>query len=200
MGQGLTVVAIGIAAVVGVVMAAAAIFVIVMVILFFVGGPDLSANCSGRALDLSRSGQAFDDLWDDFNLRIDAGQTELITIDEGLATSRARSFLVDEEVGEIRDVTICLNGPDVNEARGKVEIAVLPDVTAVLTGDIDINGSHPVITITDIEVGSLPGFVADLVDGPIEAAVNEALEDIELRHRYALQTGAGGSPASRGRP
>ena len=182
---------IAVAAVVGTAMAAAAIFVIVMVALFFVGGPDLSATCDARAIDLSRGGQAFDDLWDDFDARIDGGQTQLLTISEGLVTDRARSFLAAEEVDELRDVTICLNGPGLNEARGKIEIAVLPDVAAVLTGDIDISGSHPVITITDIDVGSLPDFAADLVDGPIEAAVNEALEEIDLLHRYSLQTGAG---------
>jgi len=199
MSQGLSVFVIGIAATVGVVTAAAAIFVVVMVVLLFVGGPDLSAICGNRAVDLSRSGQAFDDVWDAFNARIDGGATDLITVDEGLVTSRARSFLSDESVDDIRDVTICINGAGLNEARGRVAIAVLPDVTAVLTGDIDLSGSHPVITITEIDVGSLPGFVSDLVDGQIESGVNRAIKEVDLRHRYSLQAG-GGIASVEGRP
>ncbi|MCH7523356.1 MAG: arginine--tRNA ligase, partial [Chloroflexi bacterium] len=38
--------------------------------------------------------------------------------------------------------------------------------------------------IDDIEIGNVPSFIVDIVEGQVEDAVDEALENIDLSHTY----------------
>ena len=43
------------------------------------------------------------------------------------------------------------------------------------------------LEVTDIDLGSVPGFITSGIEGAIEKALNEALEDVDLQHRYSLE-------------
>ena len=111
---------------------------------------------------------------------------------EAEATQRSQAFLLEKNIDEIREVTICFFA-GVAEARGKGAIPVLPDITAKIRGRIVLNGSVPVLEIEDIDIGSA-GFLIDLfgLEGEIEDAVNLALDDLVLENApYGVRFEAG---------
>ena len=97
---------------------------------------------------------------------------------EAEATQRSRALLLEKNIDEIHEVTICFFA-GVGEARGKGAIPVLPDITAKIRGRIVLNGTVPVLEIEDIDIGSA-GFPIDLfeLEGEIEDAGNLALDDL----------------------
>ena len=173
----------------------AMIFVGVMVALVFVGGPNAEAVCGDRVLDADPApDRLFDPRWDGFDAFLDTGVPDSLDLEDEVVTARARDFLtVDHDVDEIVDVVICFSGPRESggqgeaEVRGEVAIPVLPDVSASIRGRMDLTGERPVLEITDIDLGSVPGFITSGIKGAIEDALNEALEDVELQHRYRLE-------------
>ncbi len=176
-------------ALIGAVLAAIAIFIVVMLALLFIGGPGLADACDDRPIDRDPATLVhFDDRWENFNVRIDArGRSTSVSFDESDLTARARDFLRAEDVQEIRDVTICLSGDEI-EATGKLAIAILPDINVRLTGAIDFSGEHPVVTITDVDAGSLPGFLTSAMEDAVADGVNDALDAVNLVGREFLLT------------
>lgn len=169
-------------------------FVAVMVILVFVGGPTSAAVCGGRTLAVgSGAGLRFDGRWDGFDAFLDTGVPESLDLEEAEVTERARSFLtVENDVDEIRDVVVCFLGPEEagglgqGELRGKVAIPVLPDVSGRVRGRLDLRGPRPALEVTDIDLGSVPGFLTSRAGGAIEEAINAALADVALQHHYTI--------------
>ncbi len=169
-------------------------FVAVMVILVFVGGPTSTAVCGERALAVgSGAGLRFDGRWDGFDAFLDTGVPESLDLEEAEVTERARSFLtVENDVDEIRDVVVCFLGPEEagglgrGELRGKVAIPVLPDVSGRVRGRLDLSGPQPALEVTDIDLGSVPGFLTSRAGGAIEEAINAALADVALQHHYTI--------------
>lgn len=180
---------------VGTLVLAAVVFVGVMILLVFVGGPSAEAVCGDRVLDPAPSSdRAFDPRWDGFDEFLDTGVPDSLDLEEDVVTARARDFLETEhEVDEITGLVICFFGPEEagglgdGEVRGRVAIPVLPDVSASIRGRMDLSGTHPVLEITDIDLGSVPGFITGGIEDGIEKALNEALVDIDLQHRYNLE-------------
>ena len=177
----------------GVLFGAVVIFVVVVGILVFASGPSLEAECDDRAVNTTGlSSAAFDDTWDAFDDRVASGVTTTVGFSEAEATQRSRAFLLEKNIDEIREVTICFFG-GVGEARGKGAIPVLPDITAKIRGRIVLNGTVPVLEIEDIDIGSA-GFLIDLfgLEGEIEDAVNLALDDLFLENApYGVRFAAG---------
>ena len=179
---------------VGTLVLSAAVFVGVMILLVFVGGPSGEAACGDRVLDPSPSpDRAFDPRWDGFDEFLETGVPDSLDLEEDVVTARAREFVeVEHEVDEITNLVICFFGPEEEgglgegELRGRVAIPVLPDVSASIRGRMDLGGEHPVLEITDIDVGSVPGFITGGIEDGIEDALNETLQDIDLQHRYNL--------------
>ena len=180
---------------VGTVVLGLATVVGVLVVLVFVGGPSAEAVCGDRVLQAAPSNdRAFDPRWASLDDFLDTGVPDTLDLEEDVVTARARAFLgVEHDIDEIQGLVICFFGPEESgglgeaEVRGSVAIPVLPDVNAKIRGRMDLRGEHPILEITDIDVGSLPGFVTSGVESGIEDAINEALEDVNLRHRYSLE-------------
>jgi hypothetical protein len=171
------------------------IFVGVMVLLVFIGGPSSEAACRDRTMNLAPAAdRGFDTRWDFFDIFLDTGVPDNLDLEEDVVTARARDFLtMEHDFDELEDIVICFFGAEEagelgqGEVRGKVAIPILPDVSASIMGRVDLTGTHPMLTITDIDVGSLPGFITSAMDDAIEDEINEALEDVDLRHRYTIQ-------------
>lgn len=172
---------------------AALIFVVVVLALTFIGGPSLEAECGDRTVEAPFPlALQFDDKWGGFDDRLDTGQSDNVSFSESETTARATAFFLEHGIDEIRDITICFFGDaQEGEMRGKADLPVLPNVTAKLRGRMDLSGPVPLLTITDIDIGSLPGFLTNLIDGPIEDAINDGLADLDLAHRYTIRFGDG---------
>jgi hypothetical protein len=132
--------------------------------------------------------------WDAFNAALDAGQESSVSFDESHVTSRANTFLDEKDVPVVSDVTICF-GDGTAEAYGKAEVPGLAgvpifgglfDAKARIRGTMDLSGSEPMIEIDDLDVGNVPGPVANRVRDRIEDAVNDALADFDVEHHYTV--------------
>ena len=162
----------------------------VAVVLTFVGGPDLSTACGDRTVTAGPELAAeFDRKWDGFSETLERGDAATVIFTENEVMARAVAFLRDESIDEIRNITPCIfSGVDGGEGeiRGKVDLPVLPDVDARLRGVIDLIGPSPRIDITEIDIGSLPGFLSGPLDNAVADAVNAGLRETDLSRRYAV--------------
>ena len=138
--------------------------------------------------------RTFDARWTAFDTFLEGGVPDALDIEEGVVTARARDFLeAERQLAEISELTICFFGPrdeaslGYAEVRGRIELPIPASVAGSLRGRLDLGGAHPVLAITHIEVGNLPAFLTTRVRQGIEDAVNAALADVALRHRYSLE-------------
>jgi hypothetical protein len=69
------------------------------------------------------------------------------------------------------------------EVTGKVD-ASLGSIKFKASGNVDLTGGHPKAEFDDISVGNVPGVVLGLLEGIVEDAIQELLDDIGLRHTY----------------
>lgn len=173
---------------------AAVVFVVVVVVLVFAGGPSLEAVCGNRTIDSTQhASAAFDDKWGVFDDRVAAGQPSTIAFDEAELTQRVQAFLIDEDIEEIKEVTVCLFADGSAEAKGKIDVPVFPDISARIKGRVDLVGNVPVFSIDDFDVGNT-GFLVDAfgAEGEVEDAVNLALENLDLKNApYGVTIGEG---------
>lgn len=157
---------------------------VVVAVLLFVDGPEPPLDCDGRSIVRSQAlSDQFQTRWDVLD---DGGDTA--QFDESEVTSRAFTHF---DADRLRDVTVCTN---VGAGTGSATInvpglsEVVGDVRVRATGSADLSGGTPVVSITALEVGSLPSFLADRVaTGPIADAVNRELRDVRARQRYAIE-------------
>ena len=152
--------------------------------LVYVGGPNLDAECDDHEIDASpHTSAAFDGKWDAFDSRVAGGQRSTVAFDESELTQRAQAFLVDEDIEEIKEVTICLFADGIAEGKGKVDVQVFPDISVKIRGRIVLSGNVPVFEIDDFDVGST-GFLVDAFGAKdeVEDGVNEALEELDLNN------------------
>lgn len=173
---------------------------VVLAVLIGTGGVGKAGECKGpdgadrTVANDPALAEAWQTAWDGFNSQLDGGTSSSMTFDESQATSRANRFIEDRNVPVVRDVTVCFHAGEA-EARGTVEVPVfsgfpvlggLFDSEAKITGTMDLSGAHPRINITNIDVGNVPGVIADSMDGRIESAVNDKLVDMRISHVYTL--------------
>ena len=61
------------------------------------------------------------------------------------------------------------------------------------TGTVDLSGPAPIVSISSLEVGSLPSFIAErIATQPLEDALNGELASATPRQRYTIEFLAGG--------
>lgn len=162
--------------------------------LFFLavsGGP---GSCEDEARPISDALEpaiAFQLKWDRFNDTLDAGQESAIVLSESEVTARARLW-VDEHDVPVSDLLICFR-IEGGAASGEVDVPFFPgDVDVLIRGTVDLRGEHPNIEIDELEVGNLPGPLTGLVEGFIEALINDQEEELELpEHDYGITFGEG---------
>ena len=157
------------------------VLVVVVGVLAFTGGP---AACTpgGGAIEISdANAQSFDAKWDALDAALAAGPSS-ITLNESEVTSRANRY-TDDRGGDVSDVRVCIHD-GYGEVTGSVD-AFLASGNFKAKGTVNLLGGRPVVDFQDIEVGNVPGFVLAPLEGVVEDAIQELLDDISLAHTYA---------------
>ena len=159
------------------------IFVVVTAVLAVAGGPGACTPGGGPISITAANATAFQDKWDAMDDTLDMGQAASADFNESEVSSRADNYISDESDAPFEDVRVCLHD---GFGEGSAKLSVLGiDVEVKVTGTMTLTGTTPVANITKIEVGAVPGFATDLIEGIVEDAIEEGLKDIELNHDYA---------------
>ncbi|MEX0801226.1 MAG: hypothetical protein WD379_08415 [Dehalococcoidia bacterium] len=158
------------------------LFILIISVLAVVGGPG-QCTAGGPAISITQANSdAFQQKWDAMDDTLDGGSPASIDLDESEVSSRADRYLTDETDAPFGDVRVCLHDGS-GEGSGTISILGI-DVEVKVKGNMEMTGGSPVATIDDIEVGSVPGFATDVIEGIVEDAIEEGLNDIELNHDY----------------
>ena len=166
-----------------VILIAALIFVGVNVVLAFSGGPGPCTAGGGHITINADNAAMFQQRWDAFDVILDGGSPSSVTFNESEVSSRADEYISDETDVDFKDVRICIHD-GFGEATAKLGAVLGLDVKVKISGTVDLTGDTPQAQLDDIEFGNVPGFIVDIVDGQVEDAVDEALENIDLSHTY----------------
>ncbi len=166
-----------------VIVIAAVIFVGVNVILAFSGGPGPCTPGGGPITVNAANADGFQQKWDAFDVILDGGSPSSVTFNESEVTSRADQYIRDETDVDFKDIRICIHD-GIGEATGSLEAILGLDTDVKISGTLDLSGDTPVAKIDDIDIGNVPGFITDAIEGFVDDAIAEALEDIDLKHTY----------------
>jgi len=150
-------------------------------ILALTGGP---APCtpSGGAIEINDAQAAsFDAKWDGLDADLAVGSPSSITLTESEVSSRANKY-IDDEGGDVDDVRVCIHD-GFAEVTGSVDVLAGSGKFKV-SGTVDLTSGRLVVDFQDIEVGNVPGFVLGPLEGGVEDAIQELLDDITLEHTY----------------
>jgi hypothetical protein len=134
------------------------------------------ATCTDRDIGPVSDAVAagLDERWQEFAAQTVAVDST-IEISESEATSRALQYIANEDV-PIEDLRIYFCGDGRGQIAGKVE-AVGIDVDFVVTGRLDVSGTRPVVVLEAVDVGNLPGLVADAA---LDVLLDDASRTLEL--------------------
>jgi hypothetical protein len=172
------------------------VLVVVTGALAFTGGPG-ACTPGGGAIEISDAhAQSFDQKWDQLDAALDGGQSTSITLSESEVSSRADRYL-DDKGGDVSDIRVCIHS-GFGEVTGKVDASVSKAKFRV-KGTVDLSGDHPDANFDDVEVGNVPGAVIGPFENLVEDAIQEVLDDINLKHTYSV-TLAEGSATIEGAP
>ncbi len=166
-----------------VIVIAAVIFAGVNVILAFSGGPGPCTAGNPPITVSAANAAAFQQKWDAFDAVLDGGSASIESFDESEVTSRADQYISDETDVDFEDIRICIHD-GFGEATGSLEAILGLETDVKISGTLDLTGDTPVAQIDDIEIGNVPGFITNAIEGFVEDAVDEALENIDLKHTY----------------
>lgn len=165
------------------------VLVVVTGALGFTGGPGACTPGGGTIEINDAQAQAFDQKWDQLDASLDAGNSTSISLSESEVSSRADRYL-REKGGDVSDIRVCIHN-GFGEVTGKVDASVSKAKFKV-KGNVDLTGDHPDLNFDDIEVGNVPGAVIGPFENLVEDALQEVLDDINLKHSYTptLQEGS----------
>jgi hypothetical protein len=135
-------------------------------VLMLTGKPGVCDNPPlrvGRDLDPVPSAELaaqLDARWDQFSADI-KNQQAVFQATESEVTSRARQYVEDEDV-PVDDVFVYYCDDGKGQLAGRVAVAGV-GANFVATGTLVLGGEKPVVEIDSVDVGNMPGFVADAV-------------------------------------
>lgn len=128
---------------------------------------------------------SFQQKWDQLNSALGAGQLSTAVFDENEVTARSRLW-VEEHDAPVTDLFVCFTAEG-GAASAKVDIPFFPgEVDVLVRGMVDLRGERPEVVIEEIEMGRLPGPLADALKGRINSLIEDQTEDLVLRHDYGL--------------
>jgi hypothetical protein len=164
---------------------AVAAFAVVIAILAFSNGPGACTPGGDTILVNAANADTFDQKWDAMDAVLDGGSPSSETFNESEISSRADRYFTEEKSLDFRDVQVCIHD-DYGEATGTLDAILGLQVEVKLKGTMDLTGDTPKTDIDDIEFGKVPGWFVDVTDAIFGAEndIDEALEDIDLKHTY----------------
>ena len=158
-------------------------FIVVVGLLAFTGSPGDCSPGGGPITVSVTTSEAFKQKWDDFNATLDGGSPTSVTFNESEISSRTDAFLRENDA-PFSDARVCIHD-GFGEAMASLDAFLGLDAKIKVKGTLDLTGDHPVAHIDDIEIGNVPGFISDRVEGLLEDAIEDQMEDIDLNHTYA---------------
>lgn len=161
------------------------IFGMVMSVLAFSNGPGQCTPGGGPITIDDANADRFDQVWDGMDAALDSGSPASITLSESEISSRANRYFTEESALDLRDVRVCIHD-GYGEATGTLDAILGLQVEVKLKGNVDLTGDAPQTDIDDIGFGRVPGWLIDFTDAifGVESDIDEALEDITLKHTY----------------
>ncbi len=166
-----------------VIVIAAVIFVGANVILALSGGPGPCTPGGGPITTNAANADGFQQKWDGFDAVLDGASPSSASFDESEVTSRADQYIREETDVDFQDIRICIHD-GFGEVTAKLEAILGLETKVKIKGNLDLSGDHPVAQDLEIDIGNVPGFITNAIEGFVEDAVDEALEDIDLSHTY----------------
>jgi hypothetical protein len=165
------------------------ILVVVTGALAFTGGPGACTPGGGTIEISDAQAQSFDQKWDQLDAALDGGNSTSITLTESEVSSRADKYIEDKG-GDVSDIRVCIHD-GFGEVTGKVDASVAKAKFKV-KGTVDLSSDHPNANFDDVEVGNVPGAVLGPLENLVEDAIQELLDDINMKHNYTatLQEGS----------
>ena len=122
---------------------------------------------------------------DQLKATLEAGRVATVVLDDREVTARARLWSEEHDL-PISDIVVCFSAEGA-AASGKIDIPFLPvDVDVLIRGTVDLTGEHAEIVIEEIEVGGLPGPVAERVKAVVDNLIEDQMEELELGHFYGV--------------
>jgi hypothetical protein len=160
-------------------------------VLAIAGSPG-SCEVEGRPISPTQQDtDSFIMKWEQLNNALDAGQPSTATFTESEVTGRARLWVEENDLS-VTDLYICFSAGEGGQASGKIDVPFFPgDVDVLVSGSVELTGDHPEATIDELEVGGLPGIFTNLVEGFINALIDDQEDMIELTHDYSASYGDG---------
>lgn len=172
--------------------------VVILFILALTGDPGSCENAARPINPQPQPAVSFQQKWDQLNDTLGAGQVSSTTFTETEVTSRARLWVVEHDA-PVTNLFVCFT-VDGGAASGKVDVPFFPgDVDVLVRGTVNLRGEQPEMVIDDIEMGGLPGPLADVLKGRIDSIIEDQTEDLDLTHDYGVSF-ADGSITISGQP
>ena len=161
---------------------AAVVFVGVNVVLAFSGGPGPCTPGGGAITVDAANSQAFEQKWDTFDATLGGGSSTSVNFNESEISSRTQTFL-DENDAPFSDARVCIHD-GFGEGTATLDAFLGLEAKIRVKGNLDLTGQHPVAQIDDIEAGNVPGWLTGAIEGFVEDAIENQLDDIDLEHTY----------------
>jgi hypothetical protein len=139
------------------------------------------------ALSQAQLASVFDAKWSAVQYQVALGQQASVTFTEDEVTARAARFLEEQgRAGTVRDLRICFGDDGAVEVSGTVSPPLGPDFRVRGRGHVSVPSAHPAASITELRVGSVPGFISGLAAGPINDFLQSQFQSIVVAPRVDL--------------
>jgi len=159
-----------------------AFFVVVIGALAASGGPSPCTPGGGAITIDQANSDAFKSKWNAFSKVLDGGAPASLSLNESEVSSRADTWLRDNDV-PFSDPRVCIHSGS-GEASSTFSFGGL-HVKIKLKGTLELTGAHPKAHIESMEVGRIPSWMAAPVESLVNRALDSALGDVKLEHKYA---------------
>lgn len=159
----------------------AVLFIVVVGALAVTGGPGPCTPGDGPITVDAANSTSFQQKWDALNATLDGGAAGSTTFNESELSSRADTFLRQHDVG-FNHPRVCVHN---GSGEGSATFSFLGfDMKVKVKGTVDLTSSHPKAKVQHMDVGNIPGFLTGPAQRVVNRAIDSALDDVDLHHRY----------------
>ncbi len=151
------------------------------------GNPGTCRDAPPSDLSQQELASAFDAKWSAVQYQVALGQEAVVTFTEDEVTARAAQFLEERGRGDtVRDLRVCFADDGAVEVSGAVSGPLGPEFRIRGRGYVSVPGPHPTASISDLRIGSVPGFISGLAAGPINDFLQSQFEAIVIGPRVEV--------------